>query len=188
MARETSGKPRTLRVFYALWPDKAARAAIHRLAQEVAFDGQGRAPREANLHITIAFVGSVTEARVAELCTIGQHVAAHTPTFPVSLDRIGGTSYGIAWLAPDGVPPALASLHASLQDSLQDAGFAVQQRMFRPHVTLARDCVRAAHRGVVGPIRWRAERLSLEASNLAPGGSEYRTIANWPFRRLGTAR
>jgi 2'-5' RNA ligase len=170
-----------LRLFFALRPDRAARAALHRLAQEVAHRGQGRAPAETNLHVTVAFVGKAAESDVATLSAIGQRIAQAILPFDVVLDRIGGTSYGIAWLAPDRASEALGELHHVLADALRAQGFAVERRMFRPHVTLARDCIRAAHRGQVAPIRWRAERLTLESSTLAPGGSQYRTLASWPF-------
>jgi 2'-5' RNA ligase len=51
--------------------------------------------------------------------------------------------------------------------------------MFRPHLTLARHCARAAHRGAVQPVHWTVERLSLVESTLAPGGSRYREVAGW---------
>jgi 2'-5' RNA ligase len=51
--------------------------------------------------------------------------------------------------------------------------------MFRPHLTLARHCARAAHRGAVQPVHWAVERLSLVESTLAAGGSRYREVAGW---------
>jgi 2'-5' RNA ligase len=59
--------------------------------------------------------------------------------------------------------------------------------MFRPHLTLARHCARAAHRGAVRPIGWQVARLSLVESTLAPGGSRYREVAGWALGMDGAA-
>ncbi len=182
-------KPQTpdpaLRLFFALWPDKLARAALARLAQEVAREGHGRAPREASLHLTVAFLGDVPRARVDPLVAIGEQVATTASQFELTLERIGGRGYGVAWLAHPRSPEPLHALHASLSEALDAGGYALERRMFRPHVTLARDCVRSAHRGPIAPIGWRVDRLSLVVSTLAPGGSQYRELAGW---RLAAAQ
>jgi 2'-5' RNA ligase len=60
--------------------------------------------------------------------------------------------------------------------------------MFRPHLTLARHCARAAHHGPVQPVRWTVERLSLVESTLGVGGSRYRIVVEWPLGGIrGTA-
>lgn len=174
-----------MRLFFALWPDTRARAALSRLAREVAHNGQGRAPRDSSLHLTLAFLGEVPQPRVEALLDIGQGIAGGVCPFPLTLDRIGGGAYGVAWLAPPSLPEPLQRLHAALSDTLAAAGFSLQQRRFRPHVTLARDCVRPAHRGRVAPIGWEVRRLSLVASTPAEGGSEYRNVGEWP---LGAAQ
>jgi len=173
--------PATHRLFFALWPDAPARAALVRLAHEVAQDAHGKAPREDNLHITLAFLGAVAADRLAELQRIGREAAAAAAPFELSLERVGGTGYGIAWLSPNGVPAPLAALQRTLWMSLATSGFAAERRMFRPHLTLARHCVRAAHRGAVAPVRWTVRRLALVESTLAAGGSRYRDLAGWPL-------
>jgi RNA 2',3'-cyclic 3'-phosphodiesterase len=169
------------RVFFALWPDTPARAALVRLSHEVAHHAHGKAPREDNLHVTIAFLGPVAAERLGVLERIGCDVAAGIAPFGLSLERVGGTGYGIAWLSCDGVPPSLASLHAALAAGLARAGFPTEHRMFRPHLTLARHCARAVHRGAVQPVRWTVERLALVESTLAAGGSRYRNLREWPL-------
>ena len=171
----------TRRLFFALWPDAPARAALVRLAHEIAHHGHGKAPREDNLHVTLAFLGPVADERLGALQRIGCDAAAGIVPFGLSLERVGGTGFGIAWLSCDGVPPSLAALHAALATGLAREGFPTERRMFRPHLTLARHCARAAHRGAVQPIGWQVERLSLVESTLAPGGSRYRNLLEWPL-------
>jgi 2'-5' RNA ligase len=171
----------THRLFFALWPDPQARAALALLARDVARHALGNAPRADNLHLTLAFLGSVGGDRLEPLRRIGGEVAARVAPFDLSLERIGGRGFGIAWLSPDGLPPALVALHGTLTTGLAGDGFAAERRMFRPHLTLARHCVRAAHRGAVLPIRWTVDRLALVESTLAAGGSRYRDLASWPL-------
>ena len=170
-----------MRLFFALWPDPPARAALARFAREVANHGQGRASRDANLHLTVAFIGAVPESRLAALLQIGESTAALAAPFRLELDRVGGRAYGVAWLAPPSLPEPLHALHATLTEGLRAAAFPSEQRMFRPHVTLARDCARPAQRGRIAPIGWQVQRLALVASTLAPGGSEYRNVGDWPL-------
>lgn len=174
-----AASPPTRRLFYALWPDAAARVALSRLAREVAHHAHGKAPRDDNLHITLAFLGAVAADRIAVLEGVGAEAAAAVAPFELALERIGGTGFGIAWLSPDGVPPPLVALHAALVAGLGRGGFATERRMFRPHLTLARHCARAAQRGPVAPVRWTIGRLSLVESTLAAGGSRYRDVASW---------
>jgi 2'-5' RNA ligase len=181
---EHSGAPPAHRLFFALWPDAPAQAALARLAHEVAHHAHGKAPRETNLHVTLAFVGAVTDERLAALEWVGREAAAAVAPFELALERVGGTGYGIAWLSPDGVPLPLSALHAALAAGLSREGFVVEGRMFRPHLTLARHCVRAAQRGPVAPVRWNVERLALVESTLASGGSRYRDRASWPLAGL----
>jgi RNA 2',3'-cyclic 3'-phosphodiesterase len=113
--------------------------------------------------------------------TAGAQAALAATAFEVALERIGGTAFGIAWLAPAEVPAELRAVHEALAGALEAAGFPRERRMFRPHVTLARDCVRAAQRGAIAPIGWTAERLALVASAPGSGGSRYHDVATWPL-------
>jgi 2'-5' RNA ligase len=170
-----------LRLFFAVWPDTAARAALARLAGEVARDAGGRATRNESLHVTLAFLGSVPRERLPAALAAGERASQAAAPFRLSLERLGGGSYAIAWLTPDSTPAPLRSLHAALEATLRDAEFALERRMFRPHLTLVRDCVRRARRGALPPIAWDVTRLALVASTTAGGASRYTEVAAWPL-------
>ncbi|HEX4884450.1 MAG TPA: RNA 2',3'-cyclic phosphodiesterase [Casimicrobiaceae bacterium] len=171
------------RLFFAVWPDAPARAALARLASEVAHVVQGRAPRSDSLHVTLAFLGNVDADRLPAVLAAGKLAAGGVDPFDLALERMGGTAYGIAWISPGRVPDALRSLHGALAAALEQAGFQREQRMFRPHVTLARDGVRRAQQGALPPIAWTVDRLALVASTPGPGGSRYADVAGWPLQR-----
>jgi len=184
-APERATAANVLRVFFALWPDAAARETLARLARGVAAQAAGRAPAPANLHLTLAFVGDVAPERIAALRTIGAAVAANVPPITLVLDRVGtfrGT--GIVWLGASRVPAALERLAADLAAALATDGFPIDARAFRPHVTLARRCRRPGEVALAARVAWAAMRLVLNESNLRSGAPSYRLISSWPLGAL----
>jgi 2'-5' RNA ligase len=170
----------TQRVFFALWPDTAARAALAGLAREVALESGGR-PTAANLiHLTLAFVGDQTAIRIDALRSLAGGVRARG--FVLALDEIGTfRRTGIAWLGASAPRPELATLHDDLAAALRAQGFPTDERPYAPHLTLARRSVAAIDRRWVEPIRWRVTSFAMVASELAGGGPSYRTLAEWPL-------
>ena len=170
-----------LRVFFALWPDPAAREAIAALARDVARAAGGRPPRPENHHLTLAFVGAVAPARIAALEQAGAKAALAAAPFELALDSLGAFHHaGIAWLGTRVVPDALQCLSDALRDGLADEGFRIERRPFRAHVTLARRCV-AVKAATISPITFRVERMSLNSSQPQREGSLYRELAAWPL-------
>jgi 2'-5' RNA ligase len=181
---ESARPAATLRVFFALWPDAAARDRIVAMARDVARRFGGRAPRPENHHLTLAFVGEVDACRVDALKRIGAASAESADPFTLNLDRVGGfRASGIAWLGTDSPPPELKQLADVLRGELAANGFAVEARPFRAHVTVARHCLAVAA-APVAPVAWPATRLSLVASELRPEGSRYRELEGWPLTRV----
>jgi 2'-5' RNA ligase len=176
----------SLRLFFALWPDDAARSAIAALAREVAQRAEGRPTRHETIHLTLAFLGDVEPDRVPALAAIGEAVASAAPPFALKLDLIGGfRDARVAWLGAEPVPAPLATLAARLSASLAAEGFRVDHRPFAAHVTLARKCRSVPRRESVASAGWVVDQLSLVASELASGGSRYRTHAEWPLASEG---
>ena len=171
-----------LRVFFAVWPDASTRAAIAALAHEAAANAGGRPAPLENLHLTLAFIGDVPAERLAALQAIGAEAARTTPPFTLMLDRLGGfRDAGIAWLGTTPTPPALDALVGPMREALGAAGFPVDPRPFRVHVTLARRCRRRVRAATIAPIAWRVERMTLTASELGGEASRYRDLAAWAF-------
>jgi 2'-5' RNA ligase len=175
-----------LRVFFALWPDETVRRVVAAMAKAVATTGRGRAPPPQNMHLTLAFVGEVAAERLPALQAIGAQAAAAGSPFTLRFDRLGSfRDAGIAWLGTGAAEPALQALVDGLAAGLAADGFPVERRPFRAHVTLARRCARPPVAVDVPAVVWPVEAFTLTASELAPGGSQYRTLAEWPL--AGTA-
>ena len=169
-----------VRAFFALAPDDEVRRQFSALARDVARRSRGRAVSGDNVHLTIAFVGDVAATAIPALRAIGDalpHVGAM-----LEFDTLGAwRASGVAWIAPQEIPPPLSRMHAALRDALVGAGFPVDARPFRPHVTLARRCVLPQPRTGCPPVRWRVDRLSLMGSQLRPEGPIYTELAAWPL-------
>jgi 2'-5' RNA ligase len=168
-----NGQPApTRRLFVALWPADELRRDIEHETRHAARHSGGRVIPAHNLHITLAFLGSVPEARVAS----ARECVAATEIEP--FDLIVGT---LSWwerpqllcLEPSAGVERLIELAGRLGRALRRSGFPVEQRPFRPHVTLARD-VRREH--FVKPIRqlqWQVRQIELIESQTLPTGSSY---------------
>jgi RNA 2',3'-cyclic 3'-phosphodiesterase len=173
-----------IRAFFALVPDDTTRLKFVALAREVARRSRGRAITGEHVHLTVAFLGDVETALLPKLTAIGDAL----PLAGADLDfEILGAwrASGVAWVAPPEVPGALSAMCASLHQTLQASGFALDSRPFRPHVTLARRCVQPHPRAHCAPIRWRVARLCLIGSELRPEGPVYSELDSWRLPVVG---
>lgn len=171
-----------MRLFFALWPDAATQQYWQEtLAPYLAPLGGRRLPAR-NLHLTLAFLGEVRGDRMNELLRLGNDL--DTPAVALRFDRIEyWKKPGLACLRPDETPPALTRLAGQLATGLQLAGFAVEARAFKPHVTLLRNvAVPAASLPVWPVLEWQAPALALVRSRVDVDGSDYAVLHRWPLR------
>jgi 2'-5' RNA ligase len=166
-----------VRLFFAIWPDDTAREALVALGTRLVQAAGGRATRSENIHLTLAFVGEVEGARVALLHRIAGEVRAGP--FRLALDRVGSFRRArVAWAGADEPPRELMALQADLSTRLRGNGFALEERDYSPHATLARKIERAVPRAPVEAIEWPVAEYALVMS----AAGRYTTLASW---RLG---
>ncbi len=165
------------RVFFALWPDDGTRAAISRATRDAVSSSGGRPIAKDRLHLTIAFLGELTAA--------GLDVARSVPPIPVgpfelTLDVIGlWPESKILWLAPSAPPEPLGQLEARLSEALVERGFYADERVYRPHVTLARRA--RAIEASVEPVRFAVRDLALVESFPDGRNVHYEVLERWPL-------
>lgn len=180
-----ASKPRraghSRRVFFALWPDEPVRRTLAALADSVHAECGGRQVRAANIHLTLVFVGNIAPERVAELERLAGALAA--PAFEFAIDSLQYWRHNrVVFAGMSEIPAALGTLVDGLSASLRDAGFTLETRPYRPHITLARNAQRAPSSRVLEPLAWNARDFALIESR--PGGaSSYETLARWPLAR-----
>ncbi|GGY46112.1 RNA 2',3'-cyclic phosphodiesterase [Pseudoduganella albidiflava] len=163
IANEPEGRPNagtTRKLFFALWPDEAARAALTALQAPVA----GRRTPPAKLHLTLAFLGQVPADAVPALLAIRDRLAV--PPLRLVIDCYGYFARPrIAWAGMTQVPAALVALHEELVRELEAAGFsAATHGAFKPHVTLAREAKQAPPEVPAAPVEWTVDRAVLVES------------------------
>ena len=159
------------RLFFALWPDAATRAALTEVQAGIA----GALTRAEKLHLTLAFLGQQPASALPALCQVLERVPARALT--LQLDTRGYfTSQRIAWAGMQTVPPDLLALRGALMQALAAGRFVpeFEEDRFKPHVTLARKAS-ATTTADFAPIRWRATQMVLAESST--GNGEYRIVA-----------
>lgn len=139
----------------------------------------GRRTRDDSIHLTLAFVGAVDIERLPELAA---PPSSHWKAFELTLDRCGCWPHNrIGWIAPSSVPAPMQAMVAAMQAWLRGAGFALEERPWRPHVTLVRkaQCVPLA--ACAAPIAWHAQDFVLVRSLPESEGARYRIMGRWPL-------
>jgi 2'-5' RNA ligase len=164
------------RAFFALWPDAPAAEALERHAIRLSREVDGRCMRPETLHLTLAFLGDLPEARLASL--VAAPPPAFVPAFPLCLDRVGVWPHnGIGWAAPTVPPSPLLEFQRSLAGWLRERGFDPDPRPFRPHVTLVRHAARSREGVGIAPVEWTARAFVLVRSLRGPTGAAYLTLS-----------
>jgi 2'-5' RNA ligase len=170
---------RSRRLYFALWPHDALRTALSVATARAVREAGGRAVPPENLHVTLAFLGSVPEHRAT-----AAQAAAHSVTVGPGVqafDRIAQWGRGGPLvLAATRVEPALARLQAALENALLAADFRLDRREFRPHVTLARRPTArrpaAPPEAPGGRLEWSWSTFVLVESETGSEGSRYTVV------------
>ena len=185
-----------MRLFFAIDLDDHARAAVARASASLARETAGlgasiRWSNPAGLHVTLAFLGEVTDDRLPALETAGSTPFRHS-VFELSLSRVGiFPAVGmprVIWMGPGRGAEDVRGLARSLWRRLDVAGCGPAPARFEPHVTLGR--VRRARAGAARRLRgrlagltalpetaWTVERVSFYESRLGSDGATYRRLA-----------
>ncbi|MGQ7957570.1 RNA 2',3'-cyclic phosphodiesterase [Pseudomonas sp. SP16.1] len=139
----------------------------------------GKAVEARNLHLTLAFLGSQPASRLAPLLTLAAELQGERCT--LQLDRLGLWRGGLLHLAPSRVPPTLDELQQQLHARLLAAGFELEERAFRPHLTLARHYPHPPT-CVAPTFDWPLRHFALFCSENDRRGTLYRQLGRWPLR------
>jgi 2'-5' RNA ligase len=141
---------------------------------------------EANLHLTLRFVGEVERPAANDLAAALSRISGEA--FAVRIEGVGHfTRKGMAtalWArVPDSAP--LEALRQKVERACEAAGLGRETRRFTPHVTLARLNRSSGQIGrwlaSFGDMRaeWRAEHFVLFESHLGRAGAHYEEVARY---------
>ncbi|WP_126445403.1 RNA 2',3'-cyclic phosphodiesterase [Sulfuricystis multivorans] len=177
-----TGPSRTRRVFFALWPPPEALEGLDDLAGRVSRRCEGRRTARDSLHMTLAFVGAVTQEQLDRLLAIGGRIQGEA--FAMNIDRLGYWPHNrIIWAGCSEVPSCQRRLYDSLAGDLLAEGFRLDQRPFVPHITLARKARCGELPRLERPIRWPVTEFALVESLPQPAERQYLSLSCWPLPR-----
>lgn len=166
------------RLFFALWPDEGAARPLAALSESVALQLEGKPVPRDRIHLTLAFLGEVAPGR-AEAARRAA-AAVRSSAFDLILDQIGSfRAARVAWAGCAHSPSGLEALQVRLGKELRSREFALEERPFSAHVTLARRISKAIARAPMAPIPWSAREYTLVRSE--PGTGRYTVLETWPL-------
>lgn len=125
------------RVFFALWPEDAERAAIAAWQPSLIQLCGGRRMPVANLHNSLVFLGDVALERLEALQLAAQEVQCAKFRIAFDIAHYWGHNQ-IVYAAPGTVPSPLTQLVKALEQKLLRHHFTFERRSYKPHVTLLR--------------------------------------------------
>lgn len=168
--------PDRQRLFFALWPDEATRAALAAAAAAAVADAPGKRTPAANLHLTLLFLGHLDADGRARAEAAA--AAVRGAPFTLIIERTGWFSGArVAWLGPRAVPPQLAELRRALTARLGAARVPCDENEFHPHVTCLRQAPAPPHAATVAPVDWAVSEFVLVLSDRG----RYQVVHRWPL-------
>ena len=177
------------RLFIAVPIDESVKSNLERVGWAANVRGVSWVAPE-NMHLTLAFLGEVEERRVAA-AEDAIYAATEDMEGPLVLQAQGLGAFPdernarVMWAGLDGDVPRLKGLQARLVEELRAAGFEVDAKRFRPHITLARFRFPQPVPERVSRLQeygaWRVTELQHIESHLRPSGARYVVRADVPL-------
>ena len=183
-----------MRLFIAVDLDAEARAAIaaeqRRLGEAAGSpaDRSLRWVRAEQIHLTLVFLGEIADARAPAIVDVIERPVRQRP-FDLTFAGIGvfppRAAARVLWLGTVEGAEALAALERELATRIGRCGIVLEERPFRPHLTLARwregwpaDRTRllaAARPDAIARVR--VDHATLYQSRLSSAGPSYTALA-----------
>jgi 2'-5' RNA ligase len=180
-----------MRAFIAIELPESLRAALGQAQQ--AFRSacpEARWTRPDSIHLTLKFLGEISDAQVKQ----AMEGLARVSFEPFSVEIKGFGFFPqkrrphVFW-AGVAAPPALGELAARVEGEMEKAGFLREQRVFTPHLTLARFEVPRPQPGLEAALArqeptslgsFTASEFFLFESKLSPQGAVHRKVLRFP--------
>ena len=160
-----------MRLFIAVSFSKDLENTVIKVIQRLKYAGvKGRYVPARNLHMTLAFLGEVTDASAVE------EAIRRISWRPFELKLTGIGNFGsLVWLGMDG-GKALPALAEKIREALDGAGIPYDRKKFVPHITLIRKA--AGHwQGIGSPGGTMVvDHISLMKSEVKDGKRVYTEI------------
>lgn len=151
----------TCRLFLALWPDIALQKKLHTWRKQCVWTSGASLVLPESLHLTLHFLGNIAQAKLPELV---QGLRVSFSPFELNFSTAQMWQHGVAILKPDAVSEDLLHLHTTLKTALQRLNVAIEDRAYRPHITVARHAGGAVFSAAVPDLKWHVDHYALVQS------------------------
>lgn len=141
-----------------------------------------------NIHLTLKFLGDVSESNIDMLTDLLQSIVSNVKQFELSVGGLGAYPKPhrprVIWVGVE-APPDLMIAQRSVESEMSRLGYARERRPFNPHLTLGRvsrhstnqdvrniaDVIKSNNVGYLGSARVTA--FHIYRSDLKPSGAVY---------------
>lgn len=162
-------------LFFALWPSERQRELMRGIIIPALSEIEGVAVDRRNWHITLVYIGAFDEDNIPGLSASVREIAPFD--FRLRFDRITFWQRPkIASLNPRNTPAELIDLVKSLEDKLLPYGFVPNERVYRPHVTVARRARTFSDVPLARPLELEWSSFELVESLPTSRGVEYHPL------------
>ncbi|HZD55258.1 MAG TPA: RNA 2',3'-cyclic phosphodiesterase [Anaerolineales bacterium] len=149
-----------------------------------------------NIHLTLKFLGDVSESNLEVLKDVLRTVVSGHQTFEISIGGLGAFPKAkrprVIWIGVE-APQNLSAVQHSIEAETTRLGYAPEKRPFSPHLTLGRvsrnansrdirqvaEVLNSSKVGYLGVARIQA--VHLYRSDLQPGGAVYSGLFTAPL-------
>lgn len=185
-----------MRAFLALTLPDEIRRSFASLQRELArFGADVKWVEPPNLHVTLKFLGEITDHQRRAVEQLLAEVARGETAFPLGLDRVGAfpslSSPRVVWVGLGEGKERAIRLVERLEQSCGELGIQKEERPFAAHVTLGRVRSPRGH-ARLGPVLrdcawrpppepWIVTALTLYQSVLGSDGPRYTVLAEMPL-------
>ncbi|MGB2896902.1 MAG: RNA 2',3'-cyclic phosphodiesterase [Anaerolineales bacterium] len=164
-------------------------------------DGSVQWARSEGIHLTLKFLGEITNSHLGEIRqTLEREIEKH-PLFTLSIEGFGcfpnSRRPRVLWIGITEATGALTKMQTAIEEELGQLGFVKEGRSFHPHLTLGRvrrnislsdlsqiqDAVEVYVVGQIGQFEVR--EIHLVRSILRPSGAEYSSLGEYSLGRKG---
>jgi len=184
-----------MRTFIAIDLDDDLKKALEALIGELRpLAGSVRWARAAGMHLTLKFLGEISEADAARVILTLNEVAPRHRAFGLVLEGTGAFPPGrrsprVLWVGAAPEPPLLA-LQEDIDKEMEKLGFEREQRRFHPHLTLGRIKFPSGLDSLVQELKkyqdhrfggMDVRKFTFFQSTLKPSGAEYSILKEYPL-------
>ncbi len=131
----------SMRLFIAIFPPTEIRESLASSTSGIRVEGGARWVRSENIHLTLKFLGEVSDEAEGIASALREAASRHAP-FELAPSGFGGfpseRKTRVIWAGAKGDIHPLRDLAEDVEASLEPLGFERESRRFSPHFTLGR--------------------------------------------------